>query len=950
MSAQVQVQERERRSEGSGDSAGSARASAGTGQARGAASEEKPRAKSREDATDDGTGRRQRHSVPSATHAAQAAQAPTLARLSSPHAAPPPPSPTLRSEASAAHPYAHHAHSLSLSSQSSLSTTAPSPSLPRPLSTHSIDSHALLSPNHLLILAAESHNLAALLAALAKGANPNARKRVQLTATVSHPKRTPLLPQLASRHAASFFSRSSASAHDTHHAQQQLSSEVLVDALPAESALALAIRSKNVDVISTLLDHGADPTLPISWQVPSSHPLWTPTLWQSSRWSPPDTLLFPSALSFSLARGHVPFNLPGARVAVTSPRNPAQCRVVHSLEPDPAVVRAILARSAHSADAARAAVKVLSDREVRDLAPAMASLVADATAVLRRDRGAGFGLGGAGVGAGGAAAAESARANDRIARAERVAVAQAARVRELEWEVADLLQVIASSASSSGPGADVGSGAGSGGGAGMAGASTIGSGTSASTSTATTSTEPDRRDSVQSAPPPRTAKTPPVPSTLSSTTPTSPATPTATRPPATSRARTTPRPRSLALEFMRVGWGEDFSASASVSTAAGVTVVGRAGSKKTQRSARSVERSVGVGGERGFASVRERPTPSQDHDPITPPASSPSPTSSRSSSPTSASSSSEGTPPRQNPTPPSPNDPHTNAKGAGAGAPNGTGNGTPPMLRRSPYSIPLTYRHSRTGSDSSAFRAPVPLSNTTGTHSSSASSSRRNSVILPARPASIAVLADGSVVEWGSTPAIVLEESSDVGEEGGGWGAGTVAAARERERAEREKEREREREREREKERERERVREREQEQDKDAPQTEDDSDPRKGGEVARADPSDTGESDNDPSDWAEWAPRVLSQVGGLVGATPETDTRGREGVDSGGGAVVAGAGAEMGVGVGARTGTAQRKIRQRQPRGRSEGGEKKRYSRSLMEEIEGFTQVFKRLGSGKKE
>ncbi|KAJ3338516.1 hypothetical protein HDU93_009441 [Gonapodya sp. JEL0774] len=197
-----------------------------------------------------------------------------------------------------------------------------------------------------LVRACEDGDISLLEEALCRGANPNARKLVQLCAHVPERIKSGL-----------FFKK-----HET-------VCESKIDSQPAESALALAIRGGRVDIVALLLDVGADAGLPISWQVPNCTANWSKQFWETQRWSPKETYGFPSALSFALARGNHAFNLPGGKITVTNPSKPEHSRRRYILEPSISIVKLILDRVAGNPEAAAEATRALNERELRELAP-----------------------------------------------------------------------------------------------------------------------------------------------------------------------------------------------------------------------------------------------------------------------------------------------------------------------------------------------------------------------------------------------------------------------------------------------------------------------------------------------------------------------------------------------------------------------------------------------------
>ncbi|KXS16435.1 hypothetical protein M427DRAFT_31166 [Gonapodya prolifera JEL478] len=111
------------------------------------------------------------------------------------------------------------------------------------------------------------------------------------------------------------------------------------DEVDGESPLALAIRDVNLELLELLLKSGANPNAAISWSIPLISEEWSPDLWDL-RWS--HMYQFENALELALARGEYFFSTPGGELDYHLPSEEDYVKVLKLLEPNVAVVRALL--------------------------------------------------------------------------------------------------------------------------------------------------------------------------------------------------------------------------------------------------------------------------------------------------------------------------------------------------------------------------------------------------------------------------------------------------------------------------------------------------------------------------------------------------------------------------------------------------------------------------------
>ncbi|KAJ3337183.1 hypothetical protein HDU93_001471 [Gonapodya sp. JEL0774] len=181
----------------------------------------------------------------------------------------------------------------------------------------------------LLIEAAESGKLDLLSLALSQGANPDARKKLNLKCAVKVArtlKRTLLRSDILE-------------------SKIEDKIEQREDSVLGESALLLAVvRSGRADVVSALLVAGANPDLVCEWHVANFANVWTPTEWDS-RWQ--RSFRYSSVLEIALMTSDHAFSKPGPIVELNSPRVWQDVLDRYSLVPDADVVQALLDKGAH---------------------------------------------------------------------------------------------------------------------------------------------------------------------------------------------------------------------------------------------------------------------------------------------------------------------------------------------------------------------------------------------------------------------------------------------------------------------------------------------------------------------------------------------------------------------------------------------------------------------------
>ncbi|KXS09119.1 hypothetical protein M427DRAFT_39486, partial [Gonapodya prolifera JEL478] len=175
-----------------------------------------------------------------------------------------------------------------------------------------------------LIEAVEAADLNLVKQRLAEGANPNSRKTVTLNVTVD--------------------------------------GEAHSDTQYMESALIIAIRDGQLEIVESLLKAGCDPNAPVSWNVSNAMPTWTAADWSGpARWFAHNE--YPSALDFALANSYgKAFNEKGGKVVLNNPPSQESCSDVYRLKPNINGVKLLLKHGARVNDGTLSAAKKLSDK------------------------------------------------------------------------------------------------------------------------------------------------------------------------------------------------------------------------------------------------------------------------------------------------------------------------------------------------------------------------------------------------------------------------------------------------------------------------------------------------------------------------------------------------------------------------------------------------------------
>ncbi|KAJ3341216.1 hypothetical protein HDU93_005407 [Gonapodya sp. JEL0774] len=133
---------------------------------------------------------------------------------------------------------------------------------------------AMSSHERALIEAVEAGSVHLVKKALADGSDPNARKKITLRCDVRVGKR-PLGKQKV---------RSNLFRADVFEERFEDVFDVKTESVLGESALGLAIFTGIADVVTTLLEAGADPNTAIEWPNANTVPTWTPERWNKTRW------------------------------------------------------------------------------------------------------------------------------------------------------------------------------------------------------------------------------------------------------------------------------------------------------------------------------------------------------------------------------------------------------------------------------------------------------------------------------------------------------------------------------------------------------------------------------------------------------------------------------------------------------------------------------------------
>ncbi|KXS16527.1 hypothetical protein M427DRAFT_43596 [Gonapodya prolifera JEL478] len=202
-----------------------------------------------------------------------------------------------------------------------------------------------------LIDAIEAGSLSALQKALAQGANPNARKTVRLS----------IMFKTGSRKTGQVFVRKElvkkklfgkSEYRDVYEDTFEDVMESRAETLPMESALSIAIRIGNADIVSALLNAGANPNASITWRIPLSLPSWSLKDWPN-RFN--QSFAFDTALDLLTYSGStLSFNAKGAQVQHENPASQDQVRIVWNTpsKPNSEIVSKLLKFGATISDGA----------------------------------------------------------------------------------------------------------------------------------------------------------------------------------------------------------------------------------------------------------------------------------------------------------------------------------------------------------------------------------------------------------------------------------------------------------------------------------------------------------------------------------------------------------------------------------------------------------------------
>ncbi|KAJ3334687.1 hypothetical protein HDU93_007443 [Gonapodya sp. JEL0774] len=142
-------------------------------------------------------------------------------------------------------------------------------------------------PTDKLIKAVEADDFLAATTALAEGADPNTRKKVSIVCSIFENSKwsNSSIGGRSPTPVGGFVGRSRWAL--------------------GESALAVAILQNNARMVRLLLDHGADPELPIEWRIIRGRTVWTAPIWnrviETGNWDL--AYYFPSALELALGEG-----------------------------------------------------------------------------------------------------------------------------------------------------------------------------------------------------------------------------------------------------------------------------------------------------------------------------------------------------------------------------------------------------------------------------------------------------------------------------------------------------------------------------------------------------------------------------------------------------------------------------------------------------------------------
>ncbi|KXS20554.1 hypothetical protein M427DRAFT_151861 [Gonapodya prolifera JEL478] len=198
-----------------------------------------------------------------------------------------------------------------------------------------------------LIRAIETHNVEAVKAAIRRGANVNACKKVTL--------------------------------------RVEIDGATKKDTCDAESILALAVMHENLEIAKEVLDAGCDIHAPVSWKLAEYHDSWSAERWEKNHWfleyqfpSICDLVLSSAHLvtpyndirqqftRLAVQRGCLAYNKKGPHPLVRDPQKPEQVCLIGKLEPSLAMLKLLLERGAQASTTARARARKFENREISD--------------------------------------------------------------------------------------------------------------------------------------------------------------------------------------------------------------------------------------------------------------------------------------------------------------------------------------------------------------------------------------------------------------------------------------------------------------------------------------------------------------------------------------------------------------------------------------------------------
>ncbi|KAJ3336915.1 hypothetical protein HDU93_001983 [Gonapodya sp. JEL0774] len=200
--------------------------------------------------------------------------------------------------------------------------------------------------DRLVLLGVEMGSLELLRQGLGLGGSPNARKAIVLKVDLERS------PNDAKR---SFFEW-------VMNRQKKITERKTVEDISSgESALAIAVRDRRVDLVRELLVAGGDPNTQISWRIPYWHSLWTRERWDATRWL--CTYFFESALDLALESGLLAhrFNKRGPIVLIKNPSEGQEISEKRTLTPSLEIVQLLLANGARPGPASFNRAKKIQD-------------------------------------------------------------------------------------------------------------------------------------------------------------------------------------------------------------------------------------------------------------------------------------------------------------------------------------------------------------------------------------------------------------------------------------------------------------------------------------------------------------------------------------------------------------------------------------------------------------